>query len=178
MCLFPGFGCNLDVFWEGDRQQSTFGIPWMTWCALARCRCQDHHAGSGMGTTGKQFGTPAPCPRTACPALGLGISEAESPLVQKTIPAKPPKHGLMSGTAKDSILCCTNVIWQLLLLNNCYLLIYWIYFTKAEFAFRLETKLRTKSAPVKPNCFKPSLHSAQESASVREIKWPLNPCVQ
>lgn len=67
-----------------------------------------------------------------------------------------PKHDLMSEIAKELILCGKNVIWKLLLLNNCHLLIYWIYFTKPEATFILKTKLRTKTASVKPNHFKHS----------------------
>lgn len=102
-------------------------------------------------------------PPTACPAPGFGLGEAESSLVQKTITAKSPKRDPMSETAKELILCCKNVIWKLLLLNNCRLLMYWIHFTNPELTFLLETKPRTKTACVKPNCFKPScrcLHHA------------------
>lgn len=95
-----------------------------------------------------------------------------------------PKHDLMSEIAKELILCGKNVIWKLLLLNNCHLLIYWIYFTKPEATFILKTKLRTKTASVKPNHFKHScrcllsVHFWKESTKVGEIKWPLNYYVQ
>jgi len=95
-----------------------------------------------------------------------------------------PKQDLTRETAKELILCCKNIIWKLLLLNNCHLLIYWIYFTNSELTFILKTKLRTKTACVKPNCFKHScrcLHSVhfwKESTKVGEIKWPLNYYIQ
>lgn len=93
----------------------------------------------------------------------------------------------MSEITKELILCCKKekkVIWKLLLLNNCHLLICWIYFTNPNPTFILETKLRTKTACVKPACSKHScrcLHSVhfwKESTEVGEIKWPLNYCVQ
>lgn len=67
-----------------------------------------------------------------------------------------PNHNLMSKIAKNLIVSSKNVIWKLLLLNNCHHLMYWIYFINQEPTFTLKTKLRTKSACVKPNCFKQS----------------------
>lgn len=134
---------------------------------------------STLGTTGEHIVTPALCltDRLSYTRLWTQWGRIESFLVQKTI---TPKHDLMSEIAKELILCCKSVIWKLLLLNNCHLLIYWIYFTNPEDTFILKTKLRTMTACVKPNRFEHScrclcnVHFWKESTEVGEIKWPLN----
>lgn len=139
---------------------------------------------STLGTTGEHIVTPALCLMDRLSYTRLWIQWVESFLVQKTITAMPPKHDLMSEIVEELILCHKNVIWKLLLLNNCRLLIYWIYVTNPEPTFILKTKLRTKTACVKPNHFKHScrclhnVHFWKETTKAGEIKRPLNYFIQ
>lgn len=137
-----------------------------------------------MQHTGEHVTATALCLMAGLPCSTLWTQQGGIIFNLKDNLCKVSKAWFNVKIAKELILCCKTAIWKLLLLNNFHHQMYWVYFTNQEATFTLKTKLRTKSACVKPNCFKHScrcLHNEcfwKESTEVGEINWSLNCYIQ